>query len=161
MDKSILIEYTDMKAEIKDLRKRIEANEKELDRLSRIAVVDSVGCGKKGKKPLRAVKIQRKQTEEMKKKKALLKKRIAKLEYLEIELLELTNRAEEYIDHVPKSEFRTMLRFCFIDGMTYLKVADQMNRIYPKRRVKYTDENVRKRIQRFFQNVPQCPEQKW
>ena len=149
-----------MKEEIKDLRKRIEADRKELDRLNNTVVVDSVSCGKKGKKPIRTVKVEGKPTVEIARKKALLKKRIAKLEHLEMELLELTNQAEEYIEQIPKSELRTMFRFYFIDGMTYIKVAEQMNRIFPKRRVKYTDENVKKRIQRFFKNVHQCPEQK-
>ena len=33
-----------------------------------------------------------------------------------------------------------------------------MNYMFPKRKKSYSDENVKKRIQRFFQNVPQCPE---
>lgn len=160
MDRSILIEYEAMKEEIKDLRKRIEADKKELDRLNNTVVVDSVSCGKKGKKPLRTVKIQGKPTAEIARKKVLLKNRQAKLEQLEMELLELTNQVEEYIEQIPKSELRTMFRFYFMDGMTYLKVADQMNKIFPNRPVKYTDENVKKRIQRFFKNVPQCPGEK-
>ena len=48
MDKGILIEYADMKEEIKDLRQRIEKIQKELDKLHGQIVVDSVSCGKKG-----------------------------------------------------------------------------------------------------------------
>lgn len=48
----------------------------------------------------------------------------------------------------------------FIDDLTYAQTAEKMNALYPKRRIRYTDENVKKRIQRFFQNVPQCPIQK-
>ena len=48
MDRNILIEYADMKEEIKDLRKRIEQNRKELYRLNGQTVMDSVSCGKKG-----------------------------------------------------------------------------------------------------------------
>lgn len=59
MDKNILIEYADMKEEIKDLRRRIEQNKKELSRLNGQIVMDSVSCGKKGKKPLGTVKITR------------------------------------------------------------------------------------------------------
>lgn len=55
MDKNILIEYADMKEEIKDLRRRIEQNKKELFRLNGQVVMDSVSCGKKGKKPLGTV----------------------------------------------------------------------------------------------------------
>lgn len=48
MDKGVLIEYADMKEEIKDLRRRIEKIQKELDKLHGQIVVDSVSCGKKG-----------------------------------------------------------------------------------------------------------------
>ena len=51
-----------------------------------------------------------------------------------------------------------MFRLYFIDDLSYMKVASEMNKKFPKREIKYTDENVKKRIQRFFQNVPQCPE---
>lgn len=160
MDRSILIEYVDMQAEIKNLRKRIEANEKELEKLEKNVVVDSVSCGKKGKKPLRTVKIQGMPSREIERKRELIRKNNAKLEYFEMELLELTNKVEEYIEQIQKSELRTMFRLYFLDGMSYIKIAEQMNRMHPKRKKKYTDENVRKKIQRFFQNVPQCPEKK-
>ena len=48
VDKNILIEYADMKEEIKDLLRRIEQNKKELSRLNGQIVMDSVSCGKKG-----------------------------------------------------------------------------------------------------------------
>ena len=57
VDKQILIEYADMKEEIKDLRRRIQEDKKALDKLNKTVVTDSVTCGKKGKKPLRTVKI--------------------------------------------------------------------------------------------------------
>ena len=77
-----------------------------------------------------------------------------------MELLEKQTQAEEFIQTVEKSEMRTMLRFYFIDDLTYAQTAERMNALYSKRRIRYTDENVKKRIQRFFQNVPQCPVQK-
>lgn len=160
MDKGILIEYADMKEEIKDLRKRISADRKELDKLEHTVVTDSVSCGKKGKKPIRTVKIEGKPTMAIRRKKKLLEQRVAKLEALEIELLELTNQVEEYIESIQKSELRMMFRFYFIDNLSYPKVAEQMNRMFPKRRIKYTDENAKKKIQRFFENVPQCPDTK-
>ena len=57
MDKKILIEYADMKEEIKDLRRRIAEDKKKIEQLNKITVQDSVACGKKGNKPLRTVKI--------------------------------------------------------------------------------------------------------
>lgn len=158
MDKSVLVEYADMKEEIKDLRKRIEKNQRELDKLNKMVVTDSVTCGKKGRKPIRTVKIQGKPTMAIEKKQNALEKNIKKMDLLEIELLELTNQVEEYIQSIKKSELRTMFRLYFIDDLSYAKVAMQMNQTFPKRKIKYTDENVKKRIQRYFENVPQCPE---
>ena len=57
MDKSILSEYEAMRAEIKDLRRRISEDQKKIDQLRRTIVTDSVSCGKKGKKPIRTVRI--------------------------------------------------------------------------------------------------------
>lgn len=158
MDKNILIEYADMKEEIKDLRRRIEKNQRELDKLNKMVVTDSVTCGKKGRKPIRTVKIQGFPTSAIGRKRAALEKNLKQLDILETELLELTNQAEEYIQTIEKSELRMMFRLYFIDDLSYAKVAMQMNQTFPKRKVKYTDENVKKRIQRYFQNVPQCPD---
>ena len=160
-DRNNLEEYADMKEEIKDLRRRIDAGRRELDKLNKQVVTDSVTCGKKGKKPLRTVKIQGKPTLFIIRKQNALERSISKLERLELELLELQNHAEEYIEQIEKSELRIMFRLYFIDDLSYPKVAMQMNQIFPKRKVKYTEDNVRKRIQRFFEkieNVPQCPE---
>ena len=160
-DRNILEEYADMKEEIKDLRRRIDAGRRELDKLNKQVVTDSVTCGKKGKKPLRTVKIQGKPTLFIIRKQNALERSISKLEQLELELLELQNQAEEYIEQIEKSELRIMFRLYFIDDLSYPKVAMQMNQIFTKRKVKYTEDNVRKRIQRFFEkieNVPQCPE---
>lgn len=150
MDKNILIEYADMKEEIKDLRRRIEKNQRELDKLNKMVVTDSVTCGKKGHKPIRTVKIQGRPTMAIEKKRNALEKNIKKMDLLEIELLELTNQVEEYIQTIEKSELRMMFRLYFIDDLSYAKVAMRMNQKFPKRKVKYTDENVKKRIQRFF-----------
>ncbi len=98
MDKGILIEYADMKEEIKDLRRRIEKIQKELDKLHGQIVVDSVSCGKKGKKPLGTVKITGRPVGVISRKEQLLKKRTRRLEELEEELLEMTIQVEEYLE---------------------------------------------------------------
>lgn len=158
MDKSILIEYADMKEEIKDLRRRIYNGRRELDKLNKMVVTDSVTCGKKGKKPIRTVKIQGRPTMSIIRKQNALERNIARMEHLEMELLELQGQAEEYIESIDRSELRIMFRLYFIDDLSYPKVAASMNSMFPNRKIAYTDENVKKRIQRYFQNVPQCPD---
>lgn len=160
MDKSILSEYADMKEEIKDLRRRISEDQKRIDQLKRTIVSDSVTCGKKGKKPIRTVKIKGFPQVEINRRVALMERRQAKLQMLETDLIKKQLQVEEYIQTIQKSELRIMFRLYFIDDLSYPKVAMRMNQIYPKRKIKYTDENVKKRIQRYFKNVPQCPDRK-
>lgn len=161
MDKSVLIEYADMKEEIKDLRRRIDAGKRELDKLNSMIVSDSVSCGKKGKKPLRTVKIQGQPRAAIIRKKTAIAKNVKRMELFEMELLDLQGQVEEYIESIEKSELRIMFKLYFMDDLSYAKVAAQMNQIFPKRKIKYTDENIKKRIQRYFEkieNVPPCPE---
>lgn len=157
LEKEILMEYADVRVELKELRKRIEEDQNELSKMENSVVTDSVSRGKKGKKSLGNVKITGKPEGLIKRKRQLLDKKITQQELKEIELLEKQTQAEEYIQSIKKSEFRMMLTYFFIDDLTYVQTAEQMNKKYPKRQIRYTEENVKKRIQRFFKNVPQCP----
>ena len=153
MDKNILIEYADMKEEIKDLRRRIEQNKKELSRLNGQIVMDSVSCGKKGKKPLGTVKITGRPVTAISRKESLLNKRIRRLEELEEELLELTIQVDEYIETIEKSELRAMFRLYYVDDLTWYQVALKMNQMFPKRKIKYTEDNCRIRHTRFLEKI--------
>ena len=153
MDKNVLIQYVEMKEEIKDLRRRIHENERELAKLENMIVTDSVTRGKRGKKPLGTVKITGRPTAAISMKQSLLKKRNKKLEVLETELLELTNHAEEYIETIPKSELRIIFRLYYIDDLTWYQVALKMNQKFPKRRIKYTEDNCRMRHNRFLEKL--------
>ena len=153
MDNNILIEYADTKEEIKDLRRRIEQNKKELSRLNGQIVMDSVSCGKKGKKPLGTVKITGRPVTAISRKESLLNKRIRRLEELEEELLELTIQVDEYIETIEKSELRIIFRLYYIDDLTWYQVALRMNQNFPKRKVKYTEDNCRMRHNRFLEKL--------
>ena len=153
MDKNILIEYADMKEEIKDLRRRIEQNKKELSRLNGQIVMDSVSCGKKGKKPLGTVKITGRPVTAISRKESLLNKRIRRLEELEEGLLELTIQVDEDIETIEKSELRIIFRLYYIDDLTWYQVALRMNQNFPKRKVKYTEDNCRMRHNRFLEKL--------
>lgn len=150
MDKSILIEYADMREEIKDLRRRIEADKREIGRLSKMIVADSVTCGKKGRKPLRVVRIQGAPAASLSRKQKALERRVALLESLEASLLEKQTQVEEYIQQIEKSELRIMFRLYYVDDLPWYKVALQMNQIFPKRRVKYTEDNCKQRHKRYL-----------
>ena len=153
MDKSILSEYAGMKEEIKDLRRRIADDQKRIDQLRRTIVTDSVSCGKKGKKPIRTVKIKGFPQMEINRRISLLKRRQAKLQMLETDLIEKQLQVEEYIQTIQKSELRTMFRLYYIDNMTWYQVALRMNQIFPKRRIKYTEDSCKQRHKRFLEKV--------
>lgn len=153
MDKNILSEYADMKEEIKDLRRRIADDQKRIDQLRRTIVTDSVSCGKKGKKPIRTVKIKGFPQVEIERRVALMEKRQAKLEMLETDLIERQMQVEEYIQNIEKSELRIMFRLYYIDSLTWYQVALKMNQMFPKRRIKYTEDNCKQRHKRYLEKV--------
>lgn len=157
MDKNILIQYADMKEEIKDIRKRIDKLQREIDNMSE--VIDSV-TGTREDGTIGTIRISGFPETDYYRKKGILERNRQKLQLKEMELLELTNQAEEFIESIDKSELRIMFRLYFLDDLSYPKVAQRMNGMFPRRRIKYTDENVKKKIQRFFQNVPQCPDER-
>ena len=154
MEKEILIQYTDMQAEIKDLQSRIEKIKNQINNLS--PVTDSV-TGTRPDGTIGIISVTGYPVPEYCRKKKLLKKYENILVIKEEELLDLTIQAEEYIQSIEKSELRMIFRMYFLDNLSYIQVAHRMNQMHPKRKKEYTDENIRKRIQRFFENVPQCP----
>ena len=160
MDKNVLIQYCDMKEEIKDLRRRITETERQIWKIAEEGTVkDTVSGGMGGiqhfvVEGMPVPELSRKKLRQRRKvlhKKLLLNKRKAMLIEKENELLELMNQAEEYINSIEKSELRMMFRFYYIDGMTWLQVAHKMNQLHPKRRVAYTEDSCRMRNTRFFQ----------
>lgn len=150
MEKMILVEYADMKEEIKDLRKRIQKLEREIGKLEDSIVTDSVSCGKKGKKSLGTVKISGVPDGILQRKHSALDARRALLQEREAKLLELMSEAEEYINSIEKSELRMMFEFYYIADLTWCQVAHRMNQAFPKRRIKYTEDNCRMRHKRFL-----------
>lgn len=149
MDKNILIQYCDMKEEIKDLRRRIHELEKQIDRIKEEgAVKDTVSGGMGGTQHF---VVEGFPVPEYNRKMMLLRSRKAMLEEKEAELLELTNQVEEYIGSIEKSELRIMFRLYYIDGLTWIQVAHRMNRMFPKRRKAYTEDGCRMRNTRFFE----------
>ena len=149
MDKSILIQYADMKEEVKDLRKRIKKLEKEIKKIEEEgAVVDVVRGGKGG---IQHFKVTGFPVPEYNRKKSLLERKRDLLVKQEEELLELMTQAEEYIESIPQSDLRMMFRFYYIDGMTWPMVAINMNAYFPKKKIAYTEESCRKRHNRFLE----------
>lgn len=157
MDKAVLTEYSDIKAEIKDLENRIKRLQGEVIQLEKTIVVDSVACGKKGKKPIRTVKIQGTPKSCIERKEQLIERNIRKLERTREQLEAQLESVEAFINQIDKSELRVMFRLYYIDGMTWIQVAHRMNCIFPQK--KYTEDNCRMKHKRFLEknkNVRSC-----
>ncbi len=150
MDKEILVQYCEMKEEIKDLRKRI----RKLDRLTKNPpVVADIVKGTRGDGTIGPIKVIGIPNSEYKNRQGLRERYKQLLEEKETELLEVTCRAEEYIQSIPKSELRIMFRLYYIDGLPWIKVAAVMNRMFPKKKVPYTEDSCRMRNNRFFEKI--------
>ncbi|MGO5442892.1 hypothetical protein ACTQXY_05130 [Faecalimonas sp. LCP19S3_D12] len=153
MDRTILIEYADMKEEIKDLRRRIEKDKRALEKLDKETVIDAVSCGKKGRKSLGTVKVEGKPRVMIELKQSAYKKKIAQLERLEIDLLEKQVQVEEYIQQIEKSKLRVMFQLYYIDGLTWEIVAMKMNNMFPKKKIPFTKDSCRMMHNRFLEKV--------
>jgi len=151
LDKKILIEYCDMKVEIKQLRELIDKTERRLRKIEEGGLVSDVVSGGMG--GIEHFKITGCPTVEYSKVGRLLLNRRVRLRMKEEELLELTNLAEEFIESIEKSETRIMFRLYYIEGLTWQQVAMRMNNLYPRRKKAYTEESCKKRNQRFFEEI--------
>lgn len=143
MDKHILEQYTDLQAEEKDIRRRLDKLQREIDRmeLEGCQVADSVTCGKKGKKPLGTVRVQGFPHPEYQRK---LKRRMRlknQLEDHDEQLLELLQQVQQYIQAIADSRIRRIMQYRFIDDMTWVQVAHRMGG-------KHTADSCRQAIER-------------
>lgn len=150
MDKSVLIQYEDMKNRIKILRERIKKLEKEIEELKEMIASDAVSGGYGGTQHFR---IEGVPDMELKRKQRMLETRISLLKAEELKLLELTNEAEEYIQSIEPIELRNMFDFYYIQNMGWAQVAYRMNCLYPNRKIAYTEKNCCKRNERFFKEI--------
>ena len=138
-----------MKEEIKDIRNRIKKIEKEIENLE--VVSDTVrGTRKDG--TIGPIKVTGYPTPMYYKKRTLLEMYKQKLETRESELIQLTIQAEEYIGQMTRSDLRIMARLYFVDGLTWVQVAHKMNQMFSKRKVAYTEDSCRMRINRFLES---------
>lgn len=147
MDNSFLNEYAAMRAEVKDLRRRISSLKHEMKKAS---VAYDEGKGARGYGGRGSVRVTGYPPSMFHKKQEKMMELVLLLECREVEFLDRTLEVERFIEAIAKSEMRIMFRLYYIEDFSYIKVADEMNQMFPRRSIAYTDENVKKRIQRFL-----------
>ena len=124
VSKEILIQYSDLQEEIKEVRQRIEQTERQIERIEQEKTVcDKVRGGEGG---LQSFKIEGFPYPEYSRKKTLLYSRKATLTSLEMELLETLNKVEEFIASVGDSRMRRIINLRFIENLSWNKVADRI-----------------------------------
>ena len=144
VSKEILIQYSDLQEEVKEVRERIDKTEKQIAKIEDDGnVIDSV-CGGNG--GIQHFKIEGFPYPEYSRKKTLLYARKATLASLEMELMEILNQVEEFIASVEDSRMRRIITLRFIDNLSWNKVADRIGG-------NNTEDSVKKAFYRFMENT--------
>lgn len=146
VDKPILEQYTDLQAEERDLVRRIQSISAKLSNMTigSYMVADSVTCGKKGKKPLGSKRIEGFPYPEYQKKKNSLKTYELQLRLADEKLLELLTQVEEYIEGIENGRMRRIMRYRYIDDLSWVQVAHRMGGYH-------TADSCRKAHDRFLE----------
>lgn len=136
--KEILVQYSDLVEEVKEVKKKIDFLETRIpkiqERINEIEsgelVKDKVRGGIGGLQSFTIegtpVKEYEERKTELMSKKLILNKRKSNLEELEFELLQKTNEVEEFIASLDDSRMRRIINLRFIENMTWNEVADNI-----------------------------------
>lgn len=144
ISKEILIQYSDLQEEVKEVRERIERTERQIAKIEEDGnVIDTVIGGGGG---IQHFKIEGFPYPEYSRKKTLLYARKATLASLELELMEMLNQVEEFIASVDDSRMRRIITLRFIDNLSWNKVADRIGG-------NNTEDSVKKAFYRFMENT--------
>lgn len=142
VSKEILIQYSDLQQECKEVREKIEKLERQIAKIEADGtVVDKVRGGLGG---LQSFKIEGFPYPEYSRKKTLLYARKATISELEMELLETLNEVEEFIASISDSHIRRIINLRVIDGLSWSEVARKIGG--------NTEDSVKKAFYRFMEN---------
>lgn len=141
--KESLKQYIHLCKEFEKEELRIKKMQQDLDAMvpDNKVVTDVVTKGKRGKKPLGICTIRGIDDNTIRRRRTKLRERKAKQELMLSTLENMIIDAEEYINEVPDSETRQMMRHFFIDGQEWTEVAESMGD-------GYTADACKKRVQR-------------
>lgn len=143
MDKDILVQYTDLQEEIRDIRRRAERARGQMERLETEGTVLDAVKGTRQDGTFGSIRIEGFPYADYEKRRRSLQSYLLKLAEMEEKLLELTNQAEEYINSIEDSRMRRIVRYRIMDGLSWYKVADKMGG-------KATSDSCKKYFERFL-----------
>lgn len=141
--KNILIQYSDLQEEIKEVRNRIAQTEKQIQKIEKEGALLDTEPGKTAGIP--HFQIQGFPYPEYSRKKMLLYARKATLTSLELELIETVNQIEEFIASLDDSRIRRIINLRFIENLSWGKVAARIGG-------GNTEDSIKKMFYRFMEN---------
>ena len=146
MEKHVRAQYTKLHKEREANRRRLKRTEARLEKIEEggCLVADSVTCGKRGKKPLGTKVIRGIPFPELKELLRRLGIQKAQLERAEAKVTENVKAAEDFIQGVTDSRMRRLLRYRYLDGLSWPDVSIRMGG-------RHTAESCRKSVERFLQ----------
>ncbi len=143
MDKDILVQYTDLQEEIRDIRRRAERARGQMERMETEGTVLDAVKGTRQDGTFGSIRIEGFPYADYEKRRRSLQSYLLKLAEMEEKLLELTNQAEEYINSIEDSRMRRIVQYRIMDRLSWYEVADKMGG-------KATSDSCKKYFERFL-----------
>jgi len=143
LDKDILVQYTDLQEEIRDIRRRAERARGQMERLETEGTVLDAVKGTRQDGTFGSIRIEGFPYADYEKRRRSLQSYLLKLAEMEEKLLELTNQAEEYINSIEDSRMRRIVQYRIMDRLSWYEVADKMGG-------KATSDSCKKYFERFL-----------
>ena len=143
MDKDILVQYTDLQEEIRDIRRRAERARGQMERMETEGTVLDAVKGTRQDGTFGSIRIEGFPYADYEKRRRSLQSYLLKLADMEEKLLELTNQAEEYINSIEDSRMRRIVQYRIMDRLSWYEVADKMGG-------KATSDSCKKYFERFL-----------
>lgn len=140
--KNILIQYSSLQEEIKEVRDRIAQTEKQIQEIEKEG---SLLERKPGGVAGISHQIDGVPYLEYNRKKTLLYSRKATLTSLELELMETVNQIEEFIASLDDSRIRRIINLRFVENLSWGKVAARIGG-------GNTEDSIKKMFYRFMEN---------
>lgn len=129
IEKNVLEQYSSIKKEIEDLEQRNKRDRREIRRLEKQIVSDTVTGSREDLTigPIMVAGVAEGLADELREK---IKARLAKREQFEGKLKRMEKDIEEYIQKIADSEVRRIARFRYIDDLEWRQVAVRMGKGY-------------------------------
>ena len=142
IDKNVLEQYTSIKKEIADLERMIAESNSKIKKFEKQVVSDTV-TGTRPDLTIGPIKITGIAQQQIDRENELNRNRIQKMKRFKKKLEKLVVEVEEYIQKIPDSEVRRIVRMRYIENLNWRRVAVHMGK-------GYTEDSCRIKMDRFL-----------